>query len=526
MGLTIERITMKTLAEITRYHRRNTPDKRALVYEQDNRSWTYKELDEEACQCANALLDLGIGAQDRAAYLDKNQPEYFTYLFGIAKLNAVSVAVNWRLAAAEMEYILNHSEAKILLIGDEFLYLLEQMDLHLKQVIVIGDPGDSGYLSYEQWMAGRSTNDPAYPADPNDTCYQLYTSGTTGLPKGVETTHNNLIYQLSKGLAPLEFTEGSVNLVCMPLFHISGSGWGLIGIYFGSESILLKEPDMQAILKVIPDYGITHSIFVPAVLQLLLDQPNIDDVDFSSLKRVAYGASPISEQVLVRAINTFKADFFQAYGLTESTGGVSLLFPEDHDPGGDRADLLRSCGKVVSGHELKIVDSTSNEEVADGEVGEIWIRGPQIMKGYWRNEKATVESISEEGWFKSGDAGYIIDEYLYIHDRVKDMIISGGENIYPAEIENVLMKHDQISDVAIIGVPDDRWGETVKAIVTRSDESLSEEAIISYCRQHLAHYKCPSSVDWLAEIPRNPSGKILKTDLRKPYWANKQRNVS
>jgi long-chain acyl-CoA synthetase len=312
----------------------------------------------------------------------------------------------------------------------------------------------------------------------------------------------------------------------MPLFHISGSGWGLIGIYFGSESILLKEPDMQAILKAIPEYGITHSIFVPAVLQFLLDQPNIAEVDFSSLQSVTYGASPISEQVLVRAIDTFKARFFQAYGLTETTGGVSLLFPEDHDPGGARAGLLRSCGKVVSGHELKIMDSATDEAVADGEVGEIWIRGPQIMKGYWRNEQATAESISEDGWFKSGDAGYLIDGYLYIHDRVKDMIISGGENIYPAEIENVLMRHAAISDVAVIGVPDERWGETVKAIITRDDASLSEEDVISYCRQQLAHYKCPSSVDWLTVIPRNPSGKILKTELRKPYWIDKARNVS
>ena len=517
---------MKTLAEISRFHRRNTPEKRALVFEPDGRSWTFEELDDEACQCANAISQLGIGPQDRVAYLDKNQPEYFTYLFGTAKLNAVSVAVNWRLAAPEMEYILNHSEAKMLLIGDEFLHLLAQMDLQLEHVVVIGDPADTGYLTYQQWIAGQSLVDHAYPADPSDSCYLLYTSGTTGLPKGVETTHTNLIHQLAKGLAPINFEEASVNLVCMPLFHISGSGWGLIGIYFGSESILLKEPDMQAILKAIPEYGITHSIFVPAVLQFLLDQPNIAEVDFSSLQSVTYGASPISEQVLVRAIDTFKARFFQAYGLTETTGGVSLLFPEDHDPGGARAGLLRSCGKVVSGHELKIMDSATDEAVAEGEVGEIWIRGPQIMKGYWRNEQATAESISEDGWFKSGDAGYLIDGYLYIHDRVKDMIISGGENIYPAEIENVLMRHAAISDVAVIGVPDERWGETVKAIITRDDASLSEEDVISYCRQQLAHYKCPSSVDWLTVIPRNPSGKILKTELRKPYWIDKARNVS
>ncbi len=521
-------MAFNTLAELTRTYGAEQGNKRALHYTGDGRSWTHAELDREACQVANALKAMGIGPQDRVAYLDKNAPEYFTLFFGGTKLNAVSVAVNWRLAPPEMEYILNNSDARVLVIGEEFLGHLAQMDLELgDDVVVIGDPGDSGLPSYEQWIAAQPADDPGAPVGAEDTCYQLYTSGTTGLPKGVEITNSNMVHMLEQTLTgPLAMTPEAVNLVCMPLFHVSGSGWALGGVYSGAESILLRDVDLQEILSGIQDHGITHSVFVPAVLQFLLAQPNVSDFDYSTLKAIVYGASPITEEVLVGAMATFGADFYQVYGLTETTAGITQLLPEDHDPGGPRAELLRSCGKAVVNHELRIVDRDSGETLGDGEVGEIWIRGPQVMKGYWNNAQATAESITDDGWFKSGDAGYLVDGYLFIHDRVKDMIISGGENIYPAEIENVLMAHPDIADAAVIGIPSDRWGETVKAIITPASDALTEEQVISHCRQSLAHYKCPTSVDWLETIPRNPSGKILKTELRKPYWEGRERNVS
>lgn len=517
-------MTINTLADITRVHRRERPDQVAIRFMADGREWTFAQLDTEACTCAQALQAAGIKNQSRIAYLARNEPEYFTFLYGGAKLGAVSVAVNWRLAPPEMEYILNHSEAEILLIGDEFLGHLEQINLSLDHVVVLGDPGDSGYPTYDQWLAGHTSDDILTEIDQGETCYQLYTSGTTGLPKGVETTHANIVSCMGVSLADLGFDENSVNLVCMPLFHISGSGWGVTGQYHGCASILLRDVDLPQILSVIETEGVTHSVFVPAVLQFLSAVPDVEKYDFSSLEIIAYGASPITEEVLVTAMNLFKADFMQLYGLTETTGAVTMLPPEDHDPGGPRAGLLRSCGKPFANHEIKIVGENGST-MPEGEVGEIWIKGPQVMKGYWRNAEATQESIDEDGWFKSGDAGYLIDGYVYIHDRVKDMIISGGENIYPAEIENVLMKHGKVADAAVIGVPSDRWGETVKAIVTKKDDSLTEEDVISFCRQNLAHYKCPTSVDWMNEIPRNPSGKILKVELRKPYWEGRDRNV-
>ena len=517
---------IKTLADVTRIHAQHRGEKSALFYADDGREWTYSELDFQANIVANALLEAGVTAGDRVAYLDKNSPEYFTVLFGGAKINAVSVAVNWRLAPPEIEYILNHSQAEVLIIGEEFLPIAAEMDLPLiKTVAVIGDPGSSGHPSYEQWLVGHEATDPLVPIKQDDTCYQLYTSGTTGLPKGVELTHANFMHCLTDSLAAIKMTEESVNLVCMPLFHISGSGWGVLGLYNGAQSVLLRDVDLPAILGLIPRFGISHSLFVPAVLQFLLATEGCRTTDFSSLRCIVYGASPITESVLVDAMKTFGSDFVQAYGLTETTGAITVLEAQDHDPGGPRAHLLRSCGRAVANHKIKIVDKDSGAEVPEGEVGEICVLGPQTMKCYWLNEEATNECYTDD-WFHTGDAGYLADGYLYIHDRVKDMIISGGENIYPAEIENALMQHPLIADAAVIGVPSERWGETVKAIITRTNDTLDEQGVIEHCRKLLAGYKCPTSIDWMTEIPRNPSGKILKVELRKPYWDGKGRQVS
>jgi long-chain acyl-CoA synthetase len=313
----------------------------------------------------------------------------------------------------------------------------------------------------------------------------------------------------------------------MPLFHIGGGGWALVGLYHGCPMVLVRELDPAALVRIIADEKVTHGFLVPAVLQFMLMVPGVQDADFSSLQMILYGASPISVQVLAESIRTFKCKFVQAYGLTETTGAIVSLPAEDHDPDGPHAHRLRSAGKANLGVEIRVVSVETGEDMPEGEVGEIWCRTVQNMKGYWNLPEETAKSMPGDGWFRTGDAGYLDrDGYLYIHDRVKDMIVSGGENIYPAEIENVLMAHPAVADVAVIGVPSERWGETPKALVVRAaGTEVTEAELIAYCRERLAGYKCPSSVDWVEVLPRNPSGKILKKDLRKPYWEGRDRMV-
>ena len=327
-----------------------------------------------------------------------------------------------------------------------------------------------------------------------------------------------------------EVDERAVCMVAMPLFHVAGAGWALCGLTLGAHNVLLRDVDLARILDDLQRYSVTHAVFVPAVLQFLLVTPGIEAADFSALRHIVYGASPISEDVLVRSIERFGCAFSQAYGLTETNGAIVVLPPEDHDVGGPNAHRLRAAGLPLPGVELKVVDDRG-ESRPTGEVGEVWIRSGQNMVGYWNRPDETAATLLADGWLRSGDAGYLdADGYLYIHDRVKDMIVSGGENIFPAEVESVLMAHPGVADAAVIGIPDDRWGETVKAVVVRAPgadgETLDETALIGFCRERLAHYKCPTSVDWTDALPRNPSGKILKRELREPYWAGHERRVN
>jgi long-chain acyl-CoA synthetase len=310
------------------------------------------------------------------------------------------------------------------------------------------------------------------------------------------------------------------------MFHIAGAGWSMVGMYFGCNTVVLRDVDPAEILRVIPAHGITNAFMVPAVIQFLLITPGVADTDFSSLRTLVYGASPITDKVLVAGMETFGCEFIQVYGLTETTGAITQLDGVDHDPA-DRPHLLRSCGKAYPWVEVRAVDAATGEDVAVGEVGELWTRSHQNMAGYWNNPEATAQAITEDGWFKTGDAGFLdADGFVFLHDRVKDMIVSGGENVYPAEVENVLMKHPAVGDVAVIGVPDEKWGEAVKAIVVKAaDAEVTEAELIAFCRESLAGYKLPKSVDFADVLPRNPSGKLLKRELREPFWAGTDRRI-
>ena len=515
-----------TIAGIIRTHAKNLSGKVALV--QGDRVQTWHELHQRSSQVAQALKAAGVGNQDRVAFLDKNSIEHFEVFYGCAMLNAVSVDINFRLAPPEVAYIVNDSRAKVFVVGPDFVPVLDAIagELpHTKKIVVIG--GHPKHESYESWVAGHSPVDPGVNSRPNDVAFQLYSSGTTGRPKGVMLTNDNFLGILPSARDLWGMNEHAINLVAMLLFHIGGSGWATAGQYNGCKSIILRETvDVGGIVKMIGEHRITHAFMVPALLAFTLMVPDIDKADFSSLKLIAYGASPISEQVLAQSLKTFKCEFVQVYGLTETTGVVTMLMHEDHDVDGPRKHLLRSCGKPSMGIELKIVDE-KGKEVAAGDVGEIIIRSKQVMKGYWNMPEETAKSI-RNGWFYTGDAGYKDKEgYVYIHDRVKDMIVSGGENVYPAEVENALMKHPAIQDVAVIGIPDDRWGEVPLAIVVRkAGVEVTEDDIVAFGRTQLAGFKTPKKVAWIDALPRNPSGKILKKDLRAPYWQGRTRQVN
>ncbi len=518
-------MTPRSLADIIRLHRSERPDAPAL--DQDDRSRTFAELDARSSQVANACAALGVGEQDHVAFIDKNGIEGYEVIFGLGKLNAVNISVNWRLAPPEMAQIIDDARAKVLIVGPDFIDHVEQIEADLQtveHVVAIG--GHDRWTDYEDWLSEQPTTDPgAEPAD-DDVAFQLYTSGTTGLPKGVMLTNENLFALTEQVGEQWNLGPHSVNLALMPMFHIGGIGWAVVGLYFGTRTIVVREVDPAELLEIIPRFGITVGFVVPAVIQFLLLTPGVDDTDFSSLQTIVYGASPISDSVLVEAMKRFGCDFVQVYGLTETTGAITQLDAADHDPEG-RPELLRSCGRPYPWVEVRIVDVETGEDAEPGTPGELWIRSPQVMKGYWDNPEATAESITDDGFFKTGDVGYADDEgFLYLHDRVKDMIVSGGENVYPTEVENVLMRHPGVGDVAVIGVPDDRWGEAVKAVVVRAEgEDPTAEELIAHARENLAGYKLPKSVDFADELPRNPTGKLLKRELRAPYWKDAERQI-
>ena len=493
------------------------------------RTITWREMDERSSRVAQGFLAAGLPEQGRVAFLDKNGPEYFEVLLGGGKANVVNVAVNWRLTPAEMAYVINDAAARLLIVGPDFVGHLEEMEPQLKSVeriLVIG--AHPRHETYAAWVARQPAKDPQRPVAPADVAMQLYTSGTTGLPKGAMLTNSSLGTLLPHVGPWWQFDETSVNLVCMPLFHIGGSGWALVGMGVGGHTILCREFVPAEILTTLEQHRVTNALFVPAMLQFLTLTPGAAARDYSALRSIVYGASPITNEVLVRAMSTFRCPFVQVYGLTETTGAITQLPAADHATEGPSARLLRSAGKPFPWVELRIVDPATGQPCAPGEVGEVWTRSVQNFKGYWGRDDETARTLGADGWLRTGDAGFLDAEgYLFLTDRVKDMIISGGENVYPAEVENALSDHPAVADVAVIGVPDERWGETVKAIVVRRPGAAADAgAIIDFARVRLAHFKCPTSVDFVESLPRNPSGKVLKRELREPYWQGRARRIN
>jgi acyl-CoA synthetase (AMP-forming)/AMP-acid ligase II len=516
---------LKSVADISRIHARDRPDAVALDY--NERETTYGVLDARANQVAQGLIGLGQKPDARVGYIGKNVDRYFEVLLGAFKSRAVIVGINWRLAVPEIAYVLNDAGCEVLFVAKEFYAAIEKAlpDCPRLKTIIAMDGGHAKWPAYEDWRDAQPVRDPNLPIADDDDVIQLYTSGTTGHPKGVMLTNANYlaVFKISNELAFGDYHADDTVLVAMPFFHVAGVNIGLICLAQGARGIVLGDIDPQRILRLIEEKKINHAFIVPAVILGLMQQPNVHDVDFSSLRTISYGASPIAEELLRTAKKTMGCQFVQLYGLTETTGGGTCLRPEDHDPA---LGKLRSCGRPSPGHDVRVVDAMGNA-LGPKDVGEIQIRAADVMKGYWNKPEASAKAL-EGGWFRTGDAGYFDEDgYLYIHDRVKDMIVSGGENIYPAEVENAIFGHPAVADVAVIGVPDEKWGEAVKAIVVRKPGvDVAASDLIAYARDRIAGYKLPKSVDFVDALPRNPSGKILRRELRSPYWEGRSRQVN
>ncbi|MCD2186752.1 AMP-binding protein [Actinomycetospora soli] len=467
----------------------------------DDRTLTFGELDRRAHRVAQALVREGLRPGNRMAVLLRNGPEYVELLFGAARAGVVLVALNWRLAAPEVRAILDDAEPALLVCGRDQLGLVPDD----RRPLVLED-------RYESWLEEGADEPVGHDAAPDDVVLQLYSSGTTGLPKGARLTHANLAFTPRMGREFYGMGPDTVNLVPSPLFHIGGIGYGLTALGQGGHTILLSDLTPDHLVAVMERHRVTHAFAVPAIVAAVLAAPAVGNADLSALQRIAYGGAPMTEALLRRAIAVLGCGFMAVYGMTETAGTVVSMAPEEHE-----THRLRSVGRPLPWLEIRLVDPVSGDDVGVGGVGEILVRSGQNTPGYWHRDDPTTDA---DGWLRTGDAAYRDAEgYLYLHDRIKDLIISGGENVYPAEVENALAANPAVGDVAVIGVPSQRWGETVKAVVVPAyGTTLDVDEVLADVRTRLARYKCPTSIDVVAALPRNAAGKVLKRELRAPYW--------
>lgn len=499
------------------------PDATALTY--GDRSWTWQELQRRVRQNAAAQRAAGLVPGDRIAVLDLNHPSCLELTLACAQVGTANAVVNFRLAPPEIVYVINDARARILFVGPEFADAVAQLRDKLstvEQVVQVGGEDDR----YEAWLAAHEPDADAHPASPDDCFVQLYTSGTTGFPKGAMLTHRALLAHSSNVAADFDLTSDGRVQVAMPLFHVGGTSYALLAISAGARIYLMRIPDPAAALEMVSRERITHTFYVPALMAAMTRVPGVGEMDFSSLKALSYGASPMPLPVMRACLTLFPGIMHQVYGMTEQCGVVSSLGPEDHgNP--EVAHRLISAGTPIHGVEIEIRDPATGERVPTGEPGEIWVRSEQLMGGYWDKPDATAAAVTEDGWLRSGDGGHMdTDGYIYVTDRIKDMIISGGENVYSIEVEDVISAHPAVQTVAVIGVPDAVWGERVHAVVvTRPDQSVDIEDLRAFCGVSLADYKCPRSIEFVDALPMSGAGKVLKQALRERHWAGLERQV-
>jgi long-chain acyl-CoA synthetase len=511
---------------------RQVADREAVV--DGETRWTYGELHRRVAGFDAALDELGLAAGDVVGVLGLNSAAHLVAWLGIPRSGRVLNDLNIRLAPAELEFILGDSAAQALIVDDAFLEAGRELANACESVehLIYTGAGElpEGCIS----LTAMTSADGSPPAavDPEAIAGIFYTGGTTGLPKGAMLTHRNLVANAKHILIGLGYTDQDLYLHAAPMFHLADglSTYGLTWV--GGCHVIIPAFDPELWLRTVAAERVTRTLLVPTMVNMVVNHPAIDKHDLSSLREMVYGASPMPVELLRRAMEAIPCDWRQAYGTTEAAPIISFCGSEVHRRGAAGEEpykgRLLSCGQPVVGVEAEV--RREDGSLADvGEPGEIWVRGPNIMKGYWNRPVETAAALDEEGWYHSGDAAYVDDEgYLFIVDRVKDMIISGGENVYSTEVENAIYQHQAVLECAVFGIPDDEWGERVHAtIVLRPDASASEDELVEHCRALIAGYKLPRSIDFHSEpLPKSGAGKVLKRELREPYWAGRERQVS
>jgi len=520
---------MSSLPQIIRHAVQLHGDSIATRY--GDRSKTWRQLQERVARLAAGLNSLGIQEGDRVAILALNSDRYYEFYFGVAWAGAVFVPVNTRLAPAEFVHWLNDSGSKAVFVDDTFLPAIEQIREELEsieQFVYLGD-GDlpEGYAGFEQLVADHAAVVPATRGG-DDLAGLFYTGGTTGKSKGVMLSHRNLAVNVLQTLPYIGIEHDDVLLHAAPMFHIADGFFCLIGATLGCINVIVPGFEPELVLRTMQEKEVTAALLVPTMINMTVNYPGFADYDLSKLSQLTYGASPMPEAVIMKAMEVIPhVKLYQAYGQTEAAPVITVMGPEYHTTSGPLAGNLHGAGRAVAGVDLAIFDESGNRLPPD-EVGEICVRGENVMLGYWNLPEQTAQAL-RDGWLHTGDGGRLSEKgMLFIVDRVKDMIVSGGENVYSSETEQAVYQHPAVAECAVIGIPHDEWGEQVHAVVVlKTGMSLGERELIDHCKALIAGYKCPGSITFRDEpLPLSGAGKILKKDLRAPFWKGQDRNVN
>ncbi|OGO05712.1 MAG: hypothetical protein A2Y60_04310 [Chloroflexi bacterium RBG_13_54_9] len=501
------------------------PDRIAVVC--GEKRYTFSEMEERVNRLSNSLLEMGIEKGERVAIVQVNCNRYVEAYYAAAKLGAIFVPLNCRARQDELKYMINTAEVTTLFIGGRYVGLLNSMRSVLPTVkrFISLESKQEGMLDYEELVSSSSLEAAEIEVQDDEPAMLMFTAGTTGLPKAVMLSHNSFSVYVLGNVEPPDPESEEVNLIAIPLYHIAGAQTMMASTYGGRTMVLPQQFDATEWLALVEKERVTRSVLVPTMLKRIIDHPDFAKCDLSSLQVITYGAASMPLKVIEKAIGLMKdVKFINAFGQTETASTVTTLAPEDHIIEGteeERQQKLRrlsSIGRAMDDTEVKVMDEAGSE-LPPGQVGEIVARGPRLMMGYWKAPEATARALDKDGWLHTGDMGWMDEDgYFYLAGRAKDMIIRGGENISPEEVEAVLCSHPCIEDAAVIGVPDEEWGECVRAVVVlKKGQKTAEEELIEFCRVRLASFKKPESVVFVDRLPYSPLGKVLKRVIRERY---------